>query len=130
MLNTSSKHVWYDLINDIHYNIYPYMQKKYGDCIGWGFSRITWKTKNGNVIKIPRNGKGISDNDWEASVCESEIYPKTKGIWKNETVICIMEHIEHTFKSYDELPDWVGSIDCKQVGYTKNNKLKAYDYGL
>lgn len=112
------------------YYLYSYFQSKYGNYIGLGRNRIVWKTNSGNVVKVPRNGCGIADNDWEASVCKDDIYPHTRGLWFNDIVICFMEHIDPIFESHSELPDWVGSIDCGQVGHTKRGIIKPYDYGL
>lgn len=28
---------------------------------------------------------------------------------------------------YKDMPDWVGSVDCAQVGYDRNGRLVAYD---
>lgn len=32
---------------------------KYGDPIAGGRNRSVWKTKNGNVVKLPRNDFGV-----------------------------------------------------------------------
>lgn len=36
---------------------------------------------------------------------------------------------DNTPKRSANLPDWVATVDCCQVGYLRNGKLAAYDYG-
>lgn len=39
-----------------------------------------------------------------------------------------MDYVEHVRYSND-LPRWVRTIDCQQVGYNLKGQLVAYDYG-
>lgn len=92
------------------------------------------------VIKFPINWNGHADNDWEGSISnpdESEPdynpdnvqYARTRLAYFEQTPIVFMEQVTPTAESYDVLPDWVGYVDCAQVGYNRKGKLVAYDYG-
>ncbi len=111
------------------------MKKLYGKpCLGGGrmaFFNGDW------VIKIPRNETGISDTYREHrlfSQCgpnSDRMFPLAKcHIVDNEDGIPIlyMEKVEYVPVSV-ELPGWTHFVDCSQVGYTKDGRLVAYDYG-
>ena len=119
-----------ELREDPLYFMYAYFYKKYGEPIGIGRNRIAWKTKGGNVVKVPRCEFGIIDNNYESSVYSDDIYPRTRAFRFADVCICVMEYLEPATEDYKELPSWAGSIDCAQVGRNKSGELKAYDYGL
>ena len=102
---------------------------KYGipEC---GRNRATFFGKH-CVIKFPLNDNGIADNDWEGS-CSADYLAVGKWI-EIGGFVCVMQEklipIPENEFSYDNLPDWVGSIDGGQVGYDKKGRLKAYDFG-
>lgn len=83
------------------------------------------------VLKFPLNDGGVADNDWEGS-CSGDIYAVGKWLQIGEFVCVMQEKLtlipEEAF-SYATLPDWVGSVDCGQVGYDKKGRLKAFDFG-
>lgn len=92
------------------------------------------------VVKLPKTLDGIVDNDWEGSISNSAEsfnkpeyvqYPRTRLAFSRDGIpVCIMERVEiPPWPGYDAYPDWVGSVDCGQVGYTKAGRLVAYDYG-
>lgn len=99
-----------------------------------------------HVVKIPRCQDGLFDNDWEGSVRNNEEslghpyyvqYPRTRLFYWKDVPILFMERVEpvnwkEKLKSIGdfEFPDWVNSVDCGQVGYTRDGRLVAYDYGL
>jgi len=89
------------------------------------------------IIKLPRNGAGFIDNDWEGSISnapgentETEIqYPHTRLFYvKKKVPILFMETV--TPAPFLKSPEWVYAIDSGQVGYTKRGRLVAYDYGI
>jgi hypothetical protein len=93
------------------------------------------------VLKVPRNDAGVSDNYWEdAFDYHKDAWSKTVRVNARcrlipGTNLLVMEYVEPV--SYDEIesklgyiPKWVDFIDCQQVGFNRNGKLKAYDYGL
>lgn len=110
--------------------------------LGVGRSRVVFRLKSKNyVLKFPTNCAGEGDNDWEGSVITNKkdaskgqeyeiIYPKTRLVNVGGFGCVIMEYVELTDKSYQELPDWCGFVDCCQVGYNKDRILMAFDYGL
>jgi hypothetical protein len=92
------------------------------------------------VVKIPKNLDGIVDNDWEGSVSNGnddphEIrYARTHLAWVDELPIVFMEWVEpatsrEIIKRLGFEPDWVMSVDCGQVGFARDGRLLAYDYG-
>lgn len=82
------------------------------------------------VLKFPINDRGEFCNDWEGSVSADYL---AKGRWLEiEGFICVMQErlVEADWKdkTYADFPDWVGSIDCGQVGYDSKGNLKAFDF--
>lgn len=84
------------------------------------------------VIKFPLCGDGVADNDWEGSISGGDYiqYARTRLAYVGDVPIVFMEQVEYAKVNYDAMPDWVGSVDCGQVGYTRKGKLVAYDYGI
>lgn len=117
------------------------MLAKYGNC-ELGRNRLVFSSKFA-VLKIPTCAEGCQDNDWEGSICggiarsknydvDNVHYPNTRWLEIDGFVCCMMEKVEPLeFKSYDEVPEWVGSVDCGQIGHSViSGRLVAYDYGL
>lgn len=84
------------------------------------------------VIKIPIDDYGYSDNILEASRSK-----KDGWLLKEQMARCkllrngclIMEYVRlPSEKEYNELPKWTDGVDCRQVGYTIDGRLVAYDY--
>lgn len=40
----------------------------------------------------------------------------------------VMEYVRQAKESWEDLPRWTYGVDCKQVGYTHDGRLVAYDY--
>lgn len=90
------------------------------------------------VVKLPTCGDGGSDNDWEGSICGSGDYiqyARTRLAYWKEIPIVFMERVKHA--STNELieklgkePDWTYCVDCGQVGWNRQGKLVAYDFGI
>tara|TARA_Y100001963_G_scaffold160243_1_gene269554 strand:+ start:5272 stop:5667 length:396 start_codon:yes stop_codon:yes gene_type:complete len=102
---------------------------KYGKPFCSGRNRVVWSTGK-HVIKVPRCWDGVADNDWEASV-SCDIYPRTRYLLipGTEIVICMMQKLNtHAIRYVRELPSWVNSVDCGQVGMLKG-RILAFDYG-
>lgn len=110
-------------------NLVTALCEKYGDPIGGGRNRSVWKTGNGNVVKVPRNQFGVTDNYTEASDQGDKLLANCKMILIEDHPIVVMEWIEWYVGDFSDLPEWCGFIDCCQVGYNKNGVLKAFDYG-
>jgi hypothetical protein len=96
------------------------------------------------VVKLPRNYDGFCDNDWEGSISNSAEslghphyvqYPRTRlAYYNNEVPVIWMEYVEYAsstrlIEEFGEVPDWVYSVDCGQVGFTRRGRLVAFDYG-
>ncbi len=122
---------WHDkTINDRAESALKKLINKYGQpqC---GRNRAAFISKH-CVIKFPLNDDGVADCDWEGSYSGEHL---AKGRWiQIDGFVCVIQEklrlIPNKEFSYANLPDWVGSIDCGQVGYDKKDRLKAYDFGI
>lgn len=108
-----------------------------GRFLGAGRNRVVFQVNPKWVVKIPRNSAGFTDNDWEGSVSnspestEDDIqYARTIMVYLEGCPLLFMEYVTQAEVKYEELPDWVGFVDCGQVGYNASGKLVAYDYGI
>lgn len=95
------------------------------------------------VVKLPITHAGVGDNDWEGSVSngpdqneeEHVQYARTRMHYEDSIPVLFMEYVEwaRTAEIVARLghePDWVGCVDCGQVGFNRAGKLVAFDYGL
>lgn len=112
-------------------------RKKYGEP-EVGRTRAVFDRGDGYVIKVPINGEGFIANDREVKTAETEnpytpvahCYHDTLYDVSSEGVsVLVMEKLsfEGVPRSYKDLPDWVGAVDCAQVGYNKKGELVAFD---
>lgn len=109
--------------------------KKYGK--PWvGRTRAVFDRGDGYVIKVPINGEGYFSNSREVNGYQMEDpYIPVAECWHQDDYsitpkgvpTLIMEKVEHCKLDYRDMPDWVGSVDCAQVGYNKKGELVAYD---
>lgn len=109
--------------------------------LGVGRNRATFVTGRGRyVIKVPITVEGMNDNYREAQLYDlysedPEAYYGAYGrarlhhIMPAGIPVLFMEYLDPTTLSYDELPNWVKTIDSGQVGWDREGRLKAYDYG-
>lgn len=95
------------------------------------------------VVKLPSDHAGFGDNDWEGSVSNGPEqlanpldyiqYARTRLMYVQDIPVCLMEKVstEHEVHPFSDksMPDWVSSVDCGQVGYTRRGRLVAYDWG-
>lgn len=109
-----------------------------------GRNRNTFILSDRIVVKLPRNFDGFTDNDWEGSISNSTEsfnhpeyiqYPKTKLVFVDEVPIVFMQRVtplqsSEIIQLFGLEPDWTFSVDCGQVGITRQGRLVAYDYGL
>ena len=106
------------------------------ECIGEGRNRRVYLLPSGlNVIKVPLNDDGITDNcleDHRFRLQRNKWFPLARCRLLDFTkYYLIMEYVVAP-ESYLELRDengWIDEVDCWQVGLTRKNKLVAYDYG-
>lgn len=103
-----------------------------------GRTRNVYVLDDDRVVKVPTDEDGLNAIYVEASW--SERYGKDGYIpiaeakietWKSadgtELDVLVMERVEEVYLSYKEMPDWVGSVDCAQVGYDRAGRLVAFD---
>lgn len=121
LINTS-------ILNPIIATLIKAFQLKCGDPIGAGRNRITFLHPEGiYVFKVPHNLLGRHDNEHEACIrgdkfakC-SRFYIRCIAILRMEFVVDIGYH--------EWYPKWVDRIDGQQVGWTRDGRLVAYDFG-
>ncbi len=108
-----------------------------------GRNRITFMFPT-YVVKLPWCGEGFGDNDWEGSVSNipdapandwQVQYARTRMHYEGEVPVVFMERVQPlTLAQIVELfgrePEWVGCVDCGQVGINRAGKLVAFDYGI
>lgn len=102
-----------------------------------GRTRAVFDRGDGYMIKVPLNGEGFMANRSERLTSESDdtFIPIAK-CWEEDDnsipgegiSVLIMEKVTPIGNiSYKELPNWVGYVDCAQVGHDRSGKLVAYD---
>lgn len=102
-----------------------------------GRTRAVFDRGDGYMIKVPLNGEGFMANRSESLTSESgdNFIPIAKCWQEDDTSldkeginVLIMEKVTPITKiDYKELPNWVGYVDCAQVGHTTDGRLVAYD---
>lgn len=100
--------------------------------LGSGRHRKVFLSRSGKyVIKVPHNDGGFRANQEEYDLycnqAKSSIPLAKCRLHKSD--ILLMEFVKSASWRPD-LPEWVRSVDCQQVGYTRTGKLVAYDYSL
>lgn len=98
--------------------------------LGIGRNREVFLSPSGKyVVKVPINDLGIYDNAYEAELFAK--YGRKDHLAKCRLIgkVLVMEYIEIHRMKYNELPEWVLSVDCLQVGFNRKGQLLAYDYG-
>lgn len=81
------------------------------------------------VYKVPRNSEGYLANYLEARHYAKQTtatYIPIAECYLIENDVLKMRRAQACFDDYDSLPDWVGAVDCAQVGYV-DGRLVAYD---
>jgi|GEM_PF-2341908 len=103
-------------------------EELYGSPLAVSRHRVVFRDGD-EVVKVPTRESGVAACDCELTQ-QGELLAKTRPDRElsKETGLPIvrMEHVEHVGWS-DEL-DWTWSIDCGQVGRTKDGRLVAYDW--
>lgn len=90
------------------------------------------------VVKVALDEEGCDANDFEASysgehgktgyvpIADSKI-----EVWQTpsgrDVAVLVMERVTPYSAPYSEMPDWVGYVDCAQVGHDREGRLVAYD---
>lgn len=103
----------------------------------WGRTRAVFIKEN-SVVKVPLNGEGMLANSREISASYAyQEEPEERipmaitapGETKTGVAYAVAQRVTPLTGrvNYSELPDWVGAVDCAQVGYTKYGDLVAYD---
>lgn len=96
-----------------------------------GRTRAVFDTNDGFVIKVPYADEGFYANHAEVVTSDTENayipIAKCRHDEKEGVSVLVMEKVSIARADYKNMPDWVYSVDCGQVGYTKDGRLVAYD---
>lgn len=96
-----------------------------------GRTRAVFDTNDGFVIKVPYVDEGFYANHAEVVTSDTEDayipIAECRHDEKEGVSVLIMEKVSIARVDYKNMPDWVYSVDCGQVGYTKDGRLVAYD---
>lgn len=90
------------------------------------------------VVKVPVDEDGLDANyreaNWSEKTGKTGFIPIADAAietWRNadgtELDVLVMERVEEAFLPYKDQPDWVGYVDCAQVGYDSEGRLVAFD---
>jgi hypothetical protein len=97
--------------------------------IGEGSKRKAYRSACGNhVVKIPKDHIGIGENMKEAHTYRTGDRNLLARCIMTFGFLIIMEYVSPIDADACDLPTWCKEYD-NQVGYNKNGKLVAYDYG-
>lgn len=115
--------------------------KKYQGC-----ARITIVINDRWVLKVAKNDEGIRQNKneiniWnEATKNERNFLCRVRDYCQNNLWLIQERIIKKKRRHYEKTRELMKNFyldrlidsysDCNQIGYTINNKLKIYDYGL
>ena len=104
--------------------------RKYGRPIDYGRNRLVFANAR-IVLKFPRGAAGEADNCWEGS-CQGPTKARGKRIILDGFICVMQERLQRIYSDVPRpqtLPSWVDSVDCQQVGYDRQGRLRAYDFG-
>jgi hypothetical protein len=111
---------------------YADLLARYSDLYGeplLGRTRAVFDRGDGFVIKVPLDDEGLLDN-WSESRHDDEGLPLAKCTLEadGDCRILVMERVRMpTAEEARALPDWTDWIDCRQVGWTADGRLVAFD---
>jgi hypothetical protein len=101
-------------------------------CLGFGRHRAAFLLSDSWVLKVPRVPEGEFDNEREVLHYESgdPHYARCELVQFQGMIALRMEYVTMAFDEevVQPLPKWVQDIDCQQVGYTRDNRLVAFDF--
>lgn len=121
---------WWDDVESLKHYFDAVLQEailRYGEPLAEGRHRTIFRDGDW-VIKVPTALSGIGACYEELST-QGECFAKTvrEDLGREFGIPVVrMEFVTHRGWSAD--PDWTWSIDCGQVGYTKDGRLVAYDW--
>lgn len=103
-------------------------QAKFGDPLGAGRHRQTYRDGD-FVVKIPLSNSGIYANNEE--VHHTDVLYAWSSLdelsWDLFPMLVLrMEFVHHTGAAV--VPNWTWSVDCGQLGWTMDGRLRAYDW--
>lgn len=96
-----------------------------------GRTRAVFDMGNGYMMKVPFNDEGeyANGNEVRASAADDPAIPIAECFYNKvgDVDVIMMEKVDRITVDYSRMPDWVGYVDCGQVGLNRQGKLVAYD---
>lgn len=96
-----------------------------------GRTRAVFDMGNGYMMKVPFNDEGeyANGNEVKASSAENPMIPIAECFYHKvgDVDVIMMEKVNMISVDYEKMPDWVGYVDCGQVGLNRKGDLVAYD---
>lgn len=112
-------------------NLIDRLTAKYGDPIGEGYDRVVFNAGNW-VVKVPGSTWSYRANYVEESYghrsCDNPCVATCRLFHIDGVPVLWMEKVVPVTK-FTGLPKWCDGVDGYQVGYNRQGKLVAYDYG-
>jgi len=107
--------------------VFESLVEQYGD--PWcGRTRATFDRGDGFVIKFSLDGEGAIATSNESKWADDFIpLADCRMEFIDDIPVLVMEKVEIVTASYQDMPDWVGYVDCGQVGRNSKGELVAYD---
>jgi hypothetical protein len=97
-----------------------------------GRHRLAFLSPSGrNVVKVPINDFGVLDNGRESTKWgkRAEMWPLARCRLFCDGLLLVMEAVKiDPERSFSDLPEWAGWIDCGQVGLNRKGEFVTYDY--
>lgn len=100
--------------------------------IGWGRNRAAYISRDGRwVYKVPLHEIGMMANEQEARPLrfwdgKTELGARRRLVVIGGVCVLVMEYLKSSRGM--KLPEWTMSIDCAQVGISRDGTIKAYDW--
>jgi hypothetical protein len=96
-----------------------------------GRTRAVFARNEGWVVKVPLDDEGLAGNGHEANWSAHDLIPLAECHLVEDSTggiqVLHMRRVEPEHISYADGPDWLGLVDCGQVGRDRDGRLVAYD---
>ena len=105
-------------------------RSRYGPPIGRGRHRVVFADGDDWVIKVPCTEDGMLDNVREARHDDPGIPLASCELLDDHpdgVPLLRMRRIREVVLPHSQQPEWVGFVDCGQVGYLPDGTLVAFD---
>lgn len=103
--------------------------------LGVGSGRAVFQLDHDWVVKVPRNQQGESWNLKEAELYKRYgkrgpiPYAECHIVMDANVALLKMETVKPVPQHLGGLPEWTAKVEGRQVGWTKDHELVAFDFG-